>query len=101
MSCRLLDALLKKIQFLLLHCHCTQPWYHLRIIPIANDYFDMVLPTIWHMTTTTTNIIVNPTTSTTTIIIIIIEKNGSKFSHLLTIRADGADRKISVFYDFT
>ena len=42
-------------------------------------------------TTTTTNIIINPTTSTTTIIIIIIiiEKNGSKFSHLLTVRADG------------
>ena len=37
------------------------------------------------------------------------EKNGSKFSHLLTVRADGADpptpygqadHKISVFYDF-
>ena len=38
-----------------------------------------------------------------------IEKNGSKFSHLLTVRADGADpptpygqadHKILVFYDF-
>ena len=41
--------------------------------------------------------------------VIPLKKNGSKFSHLLTVRADGAeppppysqlDRKISIFYDF-
>ena len=41
--------------------------------------------------------------------VILLKKNGSKFSHFLTVRADGADpptpygqadHKISVFYDF-